>query len=346
MELTIKTLDSSDEKVWDDVVFSSPHGTIFHTIDWLKIEWRRMVQMQPDTEFLPLMFYTGTRIVAIYPIFILKKSLIKVALSPPPRSKMLYLGPVIAGYDSLKQEKKESIYMQIQAGLDNYIFQENACKYANIKTSPGLYDSRPLSWAGYAVNPLYTYRIDLTIGIQAVWNNFDKNLRRTINKTIREGVTVREGDKEDLLFILDSVLKRFLQQNVKNDRYKEYLIDIYSRFYPDNLKIFVAEYKGHPVGGTINLCFKNIMYGWIGVPKTDFGGISVNDLIQWEVIKAAQKNGLEYYEVMDGGDVPRLRYFKSKYNPDLVIWYSAKKYSSEKYRIGETVYCHLKKQVH
>jgi|WetSurMetagenome_2_1015567.scaffolds.fasta_scaffold14063_6 hypothetical protein len=346
MELTIKTLESSDEKVWDDVVFSSTHGTIFHTIDWLKIEWRRMVQMQPDTEFLPLMVYKGSNPVAIYPIFILKKGLIKVALSPPPRSKMLFLGPVIAGYDSLKQEKKESRYIKVQESLDNYIFQEKACKYAKINTSPALYDSRPLSWAGYAVNPLYTYRIDLTKGIQAMWDNLDRHLRGNINKAMQAGVTVREGDKEDLLFVLDSVLKRYLEQNIKMENYKEYLLDIYTRFYPDNLKIFVAEHRDRPIGGVIDIHFKNIMYGWMGLTKTNLEGISVNDLIQWEVIKAAQKNGAEYYDLMDDGDIPRLRFFKSKFNPDLAIWYSAKKYSSKKYKIGETVYCHLKKQVH
>jgi hypothetical protein len=46
---------------------------------------------------------------------------------------------------------------------------------------------------------------------------------------------------------------------------------------------------------------------------------------------------------MDAGDDPRLRYFKSKYNPDLVIWYGATKYSSFMYKTGETIYKILRK---
>ena len=61
---------------------------------------------------------------------------------------MLYLGPVIADYESLKQDKKESTYIQIQKELDNYIFETKGCKYARIRTAPGLYDSRPLSGLG------------------------------------------------------------------------------------------------------------------------------------------------------------------------------------------------------
>jgi len=57
---------------------------------------------------------------------------------------MLYLGPVIAHYESLKQDKKESQYIEIQQETDNYIFKIKGCIYARIRTSPGLYDSRPL----------------------------------------------------------------------------------------------------------------------------------------------------------------------------------------------------------
>ena len=85
------------------------------------------------------------------------------------------------------------------------------------------------------------------------------------------------------------------------------------------------------------------MYFWVGLPKTDIVGISPNDMIQWEAIRWAQSNGYEYFELMDAGDDPRLRHFKSKYNPDLVIWYSATKYSSFIFKIGENVFKLLRK---
>ena len=333
LALTIKTLDHANEKAWDDVVFSSSYGTIFHTVTWL-----RLAEKQPNTEFLPIMFYKGDQLVAIYPLFVKKQGPIKVALSPLSRSYMLYLGPVIADYDSLKQDKKESIYLQIQQEMDHYIFKTQGCKYARIRSSPGLYDSRPLRWSGYTVEPYYTYRIDLTRGIDHVWKQFDKSVRRVINQSQQEGLTIRTGDKGDIEFIHDSLDKRYIEQGLKSADYKKYLLAIYQKFYPDNLKIFVAEYKGQRISGCFYLCFKNIMYFWVGLPKTDLAGFSPNDLIQWEAIKWAQVNGLEYFELMDAGDDPRLRHFKSKYNPDLVIWYSATKYSSFVYKASEKLF--------
>jgi lipid II:glycine glycyltransferase (peptidoglycan interpeptide bridge formation enzyme) len=338
MTLTIKTLDSSNEKAWDDLVISSSHGTMFHTVKWL-----RLAEEQSHAELLPCMFYKGTQLVAIYPIFIQKQGIIKVALSPPSRSYMLYLGPVIADYTSLKQDKKESIYLQIQEEMDNFIFKIKGCKYARIRSSPGLYDSRPLRWSGYTVDPLYTYRIDLTKGIDYVWEQFEGKLRVKINKSIKEGVTVRLGDKEDLEFVHNLLYNRYTQQGIQPIDYKKYLLDIYQQFHPDNLKIFIAEYKGQRISGTVNLCWKNIMYLWVGVPKTELSGISPNDLINWEAIKWAQMNGLQYYEEMDAGYDPRLRHFKSKYNPDLEIWYSATKHSSFIYKATEKLFNIIRK---
>ena len=111
MALTITTLDSTKEKVWDDLVVSSSFGTLFHTVEWLKL-----VQKHSNAEYFPLMFYKGTQLVAIYPIFIQKQGPVKVALSPPSRSYMLYLGPVIADYESIKQDKKESTLHSDPAG--------------------------------------------------------------------------------------------------------------------------------------------------------------------------------------------------------------------------------------
>jgi hypothetical protein len=333
MGLTITTLDSSRERAWDDLVISSSYGTLFHTVEWL-----RTVQKQSDAEFLPLMFYKGHELVAIYPIFIQKKGLVRVALSPPSRSYMLYLGPVLAGYESMKQDKKESTYIQVQQELDTYIFGTKGCKYARIRSAPGLLDSRPLRWSGYTVEPLYTYRIDLTHGISHVWDQFDRKLRVDIHKSQREGVTVRTGELDDLEFIHDSLYTRYINQGIPPLNYKKLLQELYKKFYPAHLKIFIAEYNGKRIGGTINLVFKNGMYLWVGIPKTGLVGISANDLVQWEAIQWAQTQGLTFYEEMDAGDDPRLRHFKSKYNPELVIWYTATKYSSVIYRIGERVF--------
>jgi hypothetical protein len=328
MSLIVKIADESDSKTWNEAIKESPHGTLFHTWEWLKI-----AEKQTHSTLYPLMCYRGTTLAAIYPLFIMRKGFVNIALSPPPKAYLLYLGPVIVGYEGLKQDKKESIYIQIQEEVDRYIFSELNCKYARIRSSPLLLDSRPLRWAGYGVEPLYTYRIDLRQGAQSVWERFDRKLRVDINKTQREGVKVEEGGKEDLDFIRNSVATRMKEQGLKTSDYQQYLCDLFDRLHPEYLRVFTASYQGERIGGMIALCYKGIMHLWVGVPKSTIPGISPNDLVQWEAITWACDNGFQYYELMDAGNDPRLRHFKSKYNPDLVIWYSAERHYSYMHKI-------------
>lgn len=330
MSLQLKIITEVDSVEWDNIVATNAHGTIFHRWKWLKI-----VEKNTNSIFYPIMVYKGTTLVGIYPIFIQEKGFIKLAFSPPSGAYLIYLGPVINNYENLKQDKKESIFMHLQEEMDKFIFSDLNCKYSRIRSPPGLYDSRPLRWSGYKVEPLYTYRIDLTGGEKKVWEQFDRQLRVTINKAIREGVTVEEGNKNDIDFIHESLLRRFNEQGSRSKDHLKYLSDLYDEFHPNNMKIFIAKYNGEKIGGMFSLFYKDIMYLWVGVSKSDLKGISPNDLTQWEAIKWACNNGYKYYEEMDAGDDPRLRYFKSKYNPELVIWYSAVKHSSFVYKIAE-----------
>ena len=210
MTFDIKVAEECNKDKWNEVVALSPHGTIFHTWKWLKI-----VEKQTDSILYPLIAYQGTNIIGIYPIFLKKKGFINLAFSPPPKAYLIYLGPVIPNYENLKQDKKESIFIKLQDEVDRYLFSELNCKYVRIRSSPGLFDSRPFTWSGYNVEPLYTYRINLTNGPAHVWENFDRQLRVTINKTIREGVIVENGNKEDMEFIHSSSSRRYIEQGLK-----------------------------------------------------------------------------------------------------------------------------------
>jgi len=329
--MELKVLDEADWQKWDAVITSSPHGTIFHTWKWLKI-----VEKNTHTDFYPLIAYQGTNIVAIYPVFLEKKGFINLALSPPPQAYLLYLGPVIVGYEEKKQDKKESIFLDLQIEFDRFLVNQLNCKYARIRLSPGLSDSRPLQWCGYSINPLFTYRTNLSDGIDRIWDRFDRKLRVSIHRATKEGVVVKVGGREDLLLIEKELSRRRTEQGIHSFDHSQYLLDLYDNF-QENLKIFMAYYEGLLVGSLVALAFKDIMSLWIGTPKSELKSIYPNDLVQWEAMKWAGQNGFRWFESMDGGDNRRLTLYKSKWNPQLQIWYSAEKHSSTVYKIGEKI---------
>jgi lipid II:glycine glycyltransferase (peptidoglycan interpeptide bridge formation enzyme) len=207
------------------------------------------------------------------------------------------------------------------------------CSIIRIRTSPGFNDARCFLWNGYVVQPHYTYRINLSSGSQAVWENFDRKLRVSIHRAEKEGIEVKRGGREDIEFITGSLSKRFADQGYEPRDHRNYLYDLYDAFAHDHFRIFIAMHQGYQVGGMIAICNRDLMQLWVGVPKPDLKGISPNDLVQWEAIKWACDQGFKYYELMDAGDNPRLRHFKSKYNPEIHIWFSATKYASRFYHV-------------
>ncbi len=332
MDIDLKIATEDDSKGWDDIVHSSPHGTIFHTWKWLKI-----VERHRGCTFYPLIAYRDTSLYAIYPIFLQKKGIFRIALSPPSHAYLLYLGPVIIDYEKKKQDKKESIFIELQREVDKFIFERMKCRYSRIRLSPGLNDSRPLQWNNYTVTPLYTLRTGLGIGKEQILERFDRKLRVSLNRAIKEGVVVREGKREDLLLVEENLTRRRKDQSLPSTDHVGYLLDLYDHFH-DNMKIFLAYHQDELVGSLVALVYRDIMHLWIGTPKSELKGVYPNDLVQWEAMKWACDHQLTYFESMDAGDDLRLRAYKSKWNPDPLIWFSAEKYSSPLFRIGERLF--------
>jgi len=331
-KVELEIANKSDAEEWDKLVEASPHGTIFHTWKWLKI-----VEKHTNSKLYPIIGYKGSTPIGVYPLFYSKIGFVRLVFSPPPRALLLYLGPAFVGYNKLKQSRRETLFLEFQEAVNTLIRFELKSNYTRIRSSPWLIDSRPLRWTGYDIEPLYTYVIDLTKGIEHIWSNLNRKLRISIEKSKKEGVSVENGDKEDLEFLRSSLYRRFEEQGLKPQRkyYKHYLQDLYKEFYPQNMRIFIAKYQGERVGGLVTLCYKGWAALWMGIPKTDLKGIYPNDLAQWEAIRWACESGFRQYEEMDAGDDPRLRHFKAKFNPELVPWYSAVKYSSFSYKVLE-----------
>ena len=342
MDVELRKAKNEDAEEWNKLVENSLHGTIFHTWEWLKI-----VERHTNSKLYPIIGYKGTEAVGIYPLFLMRKRGIKFVFSPPPKALLLYLGPAFSNFQKLKQSRRESTFSEFQTSVDKFIKSELKGNYIRICTSPSLLDSRPLKWCGYCVEPLYTYVIDLSKGVDNVWKNLNRKLRVSIEKTRREGVSIEAGGKKDLEFLRMALYNRFEEQGLRPQKeyYKNYLSDLYDTFHSKNMKVFIAKYNEELVGGLVVLFYKNWSALWIGIPKTNLKGIYPNDLAQWEAIRWACLQGYKYYEEMDAGDDPRLRHFKSKYNPDIVPWYSARKYSSPVFKGLEKIYRKLRGQI-
>lgn len=319
MLVTLKNAENKEQ--WDKVIDLSPHKTIFHKWDFLKI-----AEKHGGGRLFPLLVLKGSEIIGALPLFYSKKALIRLVFSPPPNLAMPYLGPVFSKYEELKQNKKETFFFDMYAALEEFLPKEIKPHYFSCSLPPGIIETRPFGWSGYHVEPKYNYLIDLTKGEETIYKNFRGSLRLTIRKAEKSNVVIELGGEKELKKVHEMLSENYRVQGRKLSVTLKYLLDV-NRAFSDNMNIYIAKYDDQIIGGMVDLHYCSKTYSWIGNTKNTVNKIDVNDLIQWRAIQKGCKDGYSKYEII-GANTPRLSFFKTKFNPSLEVYFNVVKYSS------------------
>lgn len=146
--MEIEIAKEEDREEWDKLVEASPHSTIFHTWKWLKImekhSWMKTVmKKRVKCKLYPVIGLKGETPIGVFPLFLYNSSLFRMVASPPSKVEVDYLGPLIVNYDKLKQNKRESLFMEFQNAVDEFIVSELKADYISVKTPPEMIDCRP-----------------------------------------------------------------------------------------------------------------------------------------------------------------------------------------------------------
>ena len=319
MNIRVSVMEEEEMKNWDVLVESFTHGTIFHTLNWLRI-----VEKHTNSKLYPLIGIKGEKVVGIFPIFYRKKGILRMVFSPPPKVGIPYMGPVLFDYERLKQEKRESLLHDFVRGLDSFIQNNFKPHYTYIRMPPGLNDCRPFKWLGYHANPVYSYLLDISISLSDIEANFSIQARRNIKQAIKkDNLRFEEGFEEELKFLYNMLFDRYKEQGEKIPISMDYLKDLFYKFSPENMKIFVIRNQnGEIVSGGVKLCYNDKIMDWIGQPKTSVR--TSNDFLHYNVIKWGVEHKFRYYEIL-GANTLSISKFKSKFNPSLEIYFEIKK---------------------
>jgi hypothetical protein len=87
------------------------------------------------------------------------------------------------------------------------------------------------------------------------------------------------------------------------------------------IRLFVARVEGRVAACTLDLLYKDTVYGWYGATDRDFNRYSPNDVLTWNVLEWASKSGYRVYD-FGGAGKPDEKYgvrdYKAKFAGDLV----------------------------
>jgi len=144
--------------------------------------------------------------------------------------------------------------------------------------------------------PFSTLVIDLNKDPDVILAAMRSTTRYNIRLANRRGVTVREATESDLDLFYQTLTATSDRKNIKEYpfRYWKQFFEVFgSRGFA---KIFLAEYQGEVLSSLLLVSFGDtVIYkkgGWMGRHRE----LHANDLLQWEAIQWAKRQGYRYYD--------------------------------------------------
>ncbi|MBO8161749.1 MAG: GNAT family N-acetyltransferase [Thermosipho sp. (in: Bacteria)] len=297
----------NDKQEWDMFVDSSYNGILFHKWDFLKI-----VEKHANAKLVTYGIHKGDALIALFPVFIMKKGFLKFIFTSSPKAMMTYSGVILSkDFGELKQNKKEGIMEEIVNSM-NQILAEISPDFFYMILTPGIDDIREFKWNKYEISPLYTYVLDLTKTLDEIWSGLKKVTRKNIKKAENNAnITIEKVESADIIynFLKDRYAEQGLHLPILSNNYLNELISAY----PENIEAYVLKnIDGEVLTGKLIIKYKDRYINWIGDMKTE--NASLQDYIMWKFIEKAKTEG---YHVFDfgGANTKRLCKFKAKFNP-------------------------------
>lgn len=144
-----------------------------------------------------------------------------------------------------------------------------------------------------------TVVIDLRGDEDSIFKAIKRTKRQNINASMRSGMIVREGGKENLGTFFSFMLETCKRQGVSpSPSSLEFLNRMWDIFSPTgSVRLFLSEYKGEIVSCLIVLPFGDTAYLWKFGWSGKYPKLFPNIIIYWEIFKWARANGHNFADL-------------------------------------------------
>jgi lipid II:glycine glycyltransferase (peptidoglycan interpeptide bridge formation enzyme) len=145
-----------------------------------------------------------------------------------------------------------------------------------------------------------TLILDLSQGLEQIWSQVRRDLRRFIRVGYRQGITVRQGSEDDVeqfRRLMWALCKR--RGTTPMPPQRDFFKNLWRAFHPDGyVKLFFSEFEKKPVAGGLLFTMGDTARFW----KTGWAGDHVkrnpSPVLWWEMIKWAKGNGYRYFDIV------------------------------------------------
>jgi hypothetical protein len=281
-------------------------GLIFH-----EIQFNLIVQETFRTELTYWVAISETgKVIGFCPMHTVIRGVLKYSYSSPTHFGVPFGGWV---FDSAQITHDELIH-----GM-KYGLNEIGVYFSSIQYPTDTFEKTMIS-----VKRCSTPIIDLSMSEEEIWNKSLKSCRRSrVRKAQREGVVVKTYGSEgyDLFVPCQKDLHKKINMPDKPEEFYRKLLDYYAP--KGQARIFIAEKDGEIFAGSIAIGNHLFMHFWEAAIKQNAPSIGLYEILYWENIVWAQKNGSAYFDlcVVDEENLPQIAFFKLEISNHKVPFY-------------------------
>ena len=178
-------------------------------------------------------------------------------------------------------------------------------------------DMQPYIWAGFKVVPSYTYRIELSQGIDVVRQDYATETRNSIRKAETDGVLVRPALRHEVLPLIQATFDRKAKalDKPKVDRILQAFLDDGSGY------AFLTEWNGTPIAAAFCAVDKQRSYYLLGGHVKAGGHAGAGALTVDRCIMEAALRGIPQFD-LEGSMLPDIERFFRGFGATLTPYYT------------------------
>ncbi len=306
-DIIVRDLKMEEYELWDRLVESSPHGTIFHESSWLTT-----CEKLFNKKLKIYGCFEHGQLIGGCPLYIHKSLFFKTASSA---IEMTPYGGIIMPneryYDTI-----ESYYDTIEPLLA--MFDSEHFDRIKLVNSPNVMDVRPFIWNGWETEILYTYYLDL--------NNFklSRNIQRNIKNAIKNDIIVEKAEHIPLFYEL--FRETFFRKGSKPPVTEKFFNIIFNTLKNQNkCEMWIARTKSGDIAASEIVIYDNKRaYRWAAVSHIELRKTGASSLLLSELFQDLKKRGFREINLM-AANRPKLARFSENFYPSLIPYYVVKK---------------------
>jgi hypothetical protein len=300
-----------DETSWKNFVDNHPQGNIFHTPEMFRV----FAQTKGHTPSLwAAVDNNNCPLALLLPI--------QVTLMNGPfrqlTTRAIVYGGVLAAPGP---EGKNALVMLLQSYKRE---AKGSALFTELRNLSDLSEIQPvLGENDFLFEGHLNYLINLNRPAEDVLQSIGQRTRKKIRKGLRDGfVQMSEATNPTELDHWYDVLQKTYSNAQVPLADRSLFEAAFKELYPRGMaKFLLAEVNGVTAACSVELPYKNIIYGWYGGSDREYSDYLPNEMLIWHILEWGANNGYHLYDFGGAGKPDEeygVRDFKAKFGGDLV----------------------------